>query len=868
MKFVRSRSIAAAVVTAAMTASVIGGSVGSAFAAYNPSSPPYPVDPNNAGTVTIYDATTGAIVTSGSSTTPLNNYYFVANTDVSPGKTKATLTGFLAESGKAPGAFSGQSLSAATTYPVTAAPAPVNGKTTPVAKGGSSSSFSTMSTNYPNTAASTSDFYQLYQLRVNTTFPAPASQTYDYVDVKIDPTASTWTQVSPNPAAAPVAPGKPTATAGNGTASVTVPAVAGATSYTVTASPGGAVQTGAGPTFPFSGLTNGTPYTFTATATNANGTSAASAASDPVTPVAPTVPSAPTVGTATAGNSSASLTFTPSASNGGAAITKYVVTSTPSGGTGSGTTSPIAITGLTNGTSYTFTVHAVNSVGNSPESAASNAVTPKAVPSAPAAVSATAGNASASVAFTASTSDGGSAITGYTVTSSPGGFTGTGTSSPITVTGLTNGTAYTFTVKATNAAGDSLASAPSSAVTPATVPGAPTIGAVTKGNMSASVAFTAPASNGGSAITGYTVTAMPGGITATGTTSPITVPGLTNGVAYTFTVHATNAKGNSAESPASSAVTPAAATVPGAPTGVSAAPFDREADVSFTAPASNGGATITGYTVTSNPGGITATGTTSPVTVSGLTNDVAYTFTVHATNPVGNSPESAASAPVTPSKSVTSVPTYRAGRTFVIRTGVTGHEQTFSLAFGTTGDLPLWGDWNGDGNQSPGVYRPSNRTFYLTNDDARTLYKTVVLGAFNDRPISGDFNGDGTDSVGVYRPSTSTFFVTNNDITVVRSTHYGTSGDKPLVGDWNGSGFSQLGVFRPSTANFYLRGLGTFHYGRSGDAPVVGDWDGDGVTNIGVVRGTTWYVSKPSNVGSEAPFAFGVSGASYLSLVF
>lgn len=87
-------------------------------------------------------------------------------------------------------------------------------------------------------------------------------------------------------------------------------------------------------------------------------------------------------------------------------------------------------------------------------------------PGAPAIGTATAGNTQASVAFTAPTSNGGATITGYTVTSSPGGITGTGNASPITVTGLSNGTAYTFTVTATNSVGTGAASAPSNAVTP------------------------------------------------------------------------------------------------------------------------------------------------------------------------------------------------------------------------------------------------------------------------------------------------------------------------------------------------------------------------------------------------------------------
>ena len=75
-------------------------------------------------------------------------------------------------------------------------------------------------------------------------------------------------------------------------------------------------------------------------------------------------------------------------------------------------------------------------------------------------------------------------------------------------------------------------------------------------SQSASISFTAPENTGGSPITGYTVTSTPDNLTGTGTSSPIIVSGLTTGVAYTFTVHATNINGNGPESAATNAVTP------------------------------------------------------------------------------------------------------------------------------------------------------------------------------------------------------------------------------------------------------------------------------------------------------------------------
>ncbi|QXW19640.1 autotransporter domain-containing protein [Comamonas aquatica] len=261
-----------------------------------------------------------------------------------------------------------------------------------------------------------------------------------------------------------------------------------------------------------------------------------------------------------------------------------------------------------------------------------------AVPSAPSAVSAVAGNGQVSVAFTAPASNGGTNITGYTVTSNPGGFTGTGTASPIIVTGLANGTAYTFTVTATNSQGTGSASAASAAVTPKAAqtitfnnPGAqnfgttPTLSASSTSNLTVSLT---------SSTTGVCT------ITSGGT--------LTFVSAGTCTINADQA-GNAAYLAAtqvsqSFTVNPV---IPGAPTIGTATAGDRQASVSFTAPASNGGASITGYTVTSSPGGFTGSGSSSPIAVTGLTNGTAYTFTVTTTNSAGTGAASAASNSVT-----------------------------------------------------------------------------------------------------------------------------------------------------------------------------------------------------------------------------
>lgn len=252
----------------------------------------------------------------------------------------------------------------------------------------------------------------------------------------------------------------------------------------------------------------------------------------------------------------------------------------------------------------------------------SNAIS---VPDAPTIGLAIAGEGQVSVAFTPPGNNGGSAITGYTVTSNPGGITGIGAGSPITVTGLTNGIAYTFTVIATNAVGNSIASAASNAVIP-------------KGNQT--ITFNNPgALNFGTTPTLTATSSAGAGYAVSFSSATAGVCTITTGGTLTFVTSGSCTI--DADQPGDAAVNAATtvsqtfmvnAVVPGAPTIGTATAGNTQATVAFTAPTNTGGTTITGYTVTSNPGGLTGSGAGAPITVNGLTNGVSYTFTVTATN--------------------------------------------------------------------------------------------------------------------------------------------------------------------------------------------------------------------------------------------
>ncbi|WP_456049005.1 S-layer homology domain-containing protein [Acetivibrio cellulolyticus] len=280
-------------------------------------------------------------------------------------------------------------------------------------------------------------------------------------------------EVSATPqVAAPGAPVLQTAVAGDGRVTLTWSAIEGSDGYKVYESTASGTYTTPANTVAGSvysceviGLNNGMAYYFVVKSSNPGGDSAYSNEVSATPQVS--APSAPTGVTATAGNAKVVLNWT--GVSGATGYKIYQAASTEAYEspltTVAGDVYSYDATALTNGTIYYFVIKATNEGGDSTNSVEVSAM-PKTVPGTPTNVSAIAGNGEATITFTAPADNGGSPITGYIVTSGPSNITATGTGTTITVTGLTNGTTYTFTVKAVNAVGNGADSTASNSVTP------------------------------------------------------------------------------------------------------------------------------------------------------------------------------------------------------------------------------------------------------------------------------------------------------------------------------------------------------------------------------------------------------------------
>ena len=188
------------------------------------------------------------------------------------------------------------------------------------------------------------------------------------------------------------------------------------------------------------------------------------------------------------------------------------------------------------------------------------------------------------------------------------------------------------------------------------------------------------------------------------------------------------------------------------------------------------------------------------------------------------------------------------------------HEQsgtfsTYRFLFGVPGDIPIVGDWDCDGWDTPGMFRPTDGYVYLRNHiaigegDVR-----FYVGSPGDVPITGDFDGDGCDTVSLYRPSQGRVFIFDSLGSGEQglgaasySFYYGNPLDKPFVGDFDDDDVDTVGLHRESTGQVFLRNSNTqgiadstFYYGDPGDRIIAGDWaqkdDVPGPDTVGIFR--------------------------------
>jgi titin len=277
-----------------------------------------------------------------------------------------------------------------------------------------------------------------------------------------------------------------------------------------------------------------------------------------------TVPTAPSIVSSSFSGTTLSITFTPG-SPGANPITNYEYSldnsRTFQAFSPAVTISPLTITGLTAGETYSIFIRAVNANGKGNKSSVLSVTTPT-TPSAPTGLTYTTSTTSAIISFTPGP-NGGSAVTNYRYSTNGGTsfteFSPAVTTSPVNITGLSPGITYSMALQAVNAVGNSTASSNISVTTLTTIPSAPS--SLSSSNInsdSVTISFT-PGSDGGSSITNYQYS-TDGGTSFTEfspevTSSPVTISGLSSGTTYSIVIKPINTNGAGGNSPALSVTT-------------------------------------------------------------------------------------------------------------------------------------------------------------------------------------------------------------------------------------------------------------------------------------------------------------------------
>ncbi len=163
--------------------------------------------------------------------------------------------------------------------------------------------------------------------------------------------------------------------------------------------------------------------------------------------------------------------------------------------------------------------------------------------------------------------------------------------------------------------------------------------------------------------------------------------------------------------------------------------------------------------------------------------------------------------------------------------------QQAAQGWGTGGDIPVQGDYDGDGKTDFCVFRPSTSQWWIFKSSDGSYYPTT-FGSPGDKPAPADYDGDGRTDIAVFRPSTATWHILKSNGGGVTSQQFGLSNDTPAPHDYDGDGKADIGVWRNATKVFYSLGssnsaLGTRSLAslvppNTANEPLSGDFDGDG----------------------------------------
>ncbi len=195
--------------------------------------------------------------------------------------------------------------------------------------------------------------------------------------------------------------------------------------------------------------------------------------------------------------------------------------------------------------------------------------------------------------------------------------------------------------------------------------------------------------------------------------------------------------------------------------------------------------------------------------------------------------------------------------------------------------IPLAGDWDGNGTDTPGLYNPATGAFFLrnssTNGPANIVFSFGSPSIY--LPIAGDWNGDGIDTIGIFNPSTGVYFLKNTNAAGPSDHGFtfgaGGGGIFPVAGDWDGNGSDSVGFYDVLTGTWFLRNNltngpadFTFTFGPGGYTALAGDWNADGIDTPGIYDpgSGSWFLSNTNASGpADVVFGFGAGAGSPLA---